>query len=185
MSEHREVEKKVDESWKEQIEKERRQAEPAAPSRPAQRPAAPPKGATAGAPPPTGGVRPREEGRGQADARAAEPEEAHEEPAGEDPDSIIFEQFIQSLAIQASMFLGASPDPRTGLVSEDLGQAKYMIDIIGMIANKTRGNLTPREQQLMAMLLQDLRMAYVHRAQAAAQMPGPPGMGGMPGQQPR
>lgn len=166
-----EIEKKVDEAWKEQVAKEK---ETARQVRRQEVPAPPLEGGTAGAPPPGGGVVP-----GAGPEVPFTPEEAPEPPPGdaggeEDPDGALFESFLQGLAMQASMCLGAMPDPRTGLVHEDLGQAKHLIDIIGMLERKTRGNLGGREAQMMQMLTQDLRMAYVQRAQSAAAPPPPP-----------
>lgn len=165
-----EPEKKVDESWKEQVERERSQQPPPAPTSPS---APPPP--SAGAPPPDGAVRP-------GDGSAPEPV-APSPPVGEDPlpeaeaEDPMFEGLLQSLAVQATMFLGATPDPRSGLVSEDLGQAKQTIDMLSMLERKTRGNLSTREAQLMGLVLQDLRMAFVQRMQAA-QGGGPGGPAG-------
>ncbi len=166
----RDPEKKVDESWKEQVDRERQQPVATEPSLDA-----PPPGMSAGAPPPGGSVRP---GAPPAGAPAPAPEAPAElSPEAEEPDEPLFEGLVQSLAVQATMFLGATPDPRTGLVSEDLGQAKQLIDMIGMLERKTRGNLTAREAQFMQMLLRDLRMAYVQRVQSAQ---GGPAVGGAP-----
>jgi hypothetical protein len=59
------------------------------------------------------------------------------------------------------MHLGEIPDPITAKVANDFPVAKQMIDIIGMLGDKTRGNLDPGEQQLMEDVLYDLRMRYV------------------------
>jgi hypothetical protein len=59
------------------------------------------------------------------------------------------------------MHLGEIPDPITGKVASDFPVAKQMIDIIGMLGEKTRGNLDAGEQQLMEDVLYDLRMRYV------------------------
>lgn len=181
------TEKKVDEEWKEQVAREKQLARRG--QGPEERPPAdatpPPAGGSAGAPPPGGGVRPgtgaaAESGTPQ--GPAAEQRQPEQGPAAE-ADAALFESFLQSLAMQASMCLGAMPDPRTGLVAEDLGQARHLIDILGMIERKTRGNLAPREGQLLQLLLQDLRMAYVQRAQGAAggMGQGPAGPGPQPG----
>lgn len=179
-----EIEKKVDESWKEQVERERdvsrHSAAAAADAPPEGATAAPPSGATAGAPPPGGGVPPQSPPDAVPDMPEAAPGE--EEPSADSP---LFEGLLQSLAVQATMFLGMQPDPRTGLVSEDLGQAKQIVDMLGELELKTRGNLTQREAQMMGMLLQDLRMAFVQRMQGqTAPPPGAPGAGGPPGAPP-
>jgi hypothetical protein len=59
------------------------------------------------------------------------------------------------------MFLGQIPDPMTQQRRRDLGQAKHTIDILLMLRDKTRGNLTADEAQLLQELLPQLQMAYV------------------------
>jgi len=86
--------------------------------------------------------------------------EAHNEP-GEQLPEINFSTFVISLSTQALMHLGEIPDPTTGKVEGDFPVAKQMIDIIGVLQEKTRGNLDPGEQQLMEDVLYDLRMRYV------------------------
>lgn len=171
MSDPLHIDKKVDEDWKEQIWREREKARQAEAGAERTQAAGPQPGAgRAGAPPPGGGARPT--------AAGPPPGADRGEPAPEEgsAESQLFESFLQSLAMQASMFLGAMADPRSGIVSEDLGQARYLIDVLGMLERKMRGNLTPREAQLLQLLLQDLRMAYVARVQAQAA--GGPGAGG-------
>jgi hypothetical protein len=86
--------------------------------------------------------------------------EAHKEP-DEQLHEINFSTFVISLSTQALMHLGEIPDPMTGKVEGDFPVAKQMIDIIGVLQEKTRGNLDPGEQQLMEDVLYDLRMRYV------------------------
>jgi hypothetical protein len=56
------------------------------------------------------------------------------------------------------------PDPVSGQPRRDLHAAQQMIDIIGMLREKTRGNLDPTEQSLIDAVLFDLRMKYVELA---------------------
>jgi hypothetical protein len=74
---------------------------------------------------------------------------------------INFSTFVISLSTQALMHLGEIADPMTGKVESDIAVAKQMIDIVGLLKDKTRGNLDPGEQQLMEDVLYDLRMRYV------------------------
>ncbi|HEY3303391.1 MAG TPA: DUF1844 domain-containing protein [Candidatus Binatia bacterium] len=74
---------------------------------------------------------------------------------------INFSTFVISLSTQALMHLGEIADPTSGKVESNLPVAKQMIDIIGVLKDKTRGNLDPGEQQLMEDVLYDLRMRYV------------------------
>jgi hypothetical protein len=86
--------------------------------------------------------------------------EAQNESSDDLPE-LNFSTFVISLSTQALMHLGEIPDPITGKVASDFPVAKQMIDIIGMLGEKTRGNLDAGEQQLMEDVLYDLRMRYV------------------------
>ena len=61
----------------------------------------------------------------------------------------------------AFVSLGAIPDPNTGKVEKNLPLVKQTIDLLGLLREKTRNNLTPEEENLFDHLLYDLRMAYV------------------------
>lgn len=76
-----------------------------------------------------------------------------------------FASFVLSLAAGAQAGLGIAPHPVTGKREVHLGQAKYSIDLLGLLQEKTRGNLTPEEGQLIEALLYDLRMRYVEAKQ--------------------
>lgn len=72
-----------------------------------------------------------------------------------------FAMFVTMLAQNVMMFLGQLPDPVTQQRRRDLQQAKHTIDILIMLREKTRGNLTAEEAQLLQELLPQLQMAYV------------------------
>lgn len=74
---------------------------------------------------------------------------------------INFSTFIISLSTQALMHLGEIANPLSGQIEADTAVAKQMIDIIGMLREKTRGNLNAGEDRLMEDILFDLRMKYV------------------------
>ena len=74
---------------------------------------------------------------------------------------INFSTFIISLSTQALMHLGEIPNPLGGKNETDIPVAKQMIDILGMLREKTRGNLDAGEDQLVEDVLFDLRMKYV------------------------
>jgi hypothetical protein len=74
---------------------------------------------------------------------------------------INFSTFIISLSTQALMHLGEIPNPLSGKEERDVPVAKQMIDILGMLNDKTRGNLDNSEAKLMEDILFDLRMKYV------------------------
>ena len=74
-----------------------------------------------------------------------------------------FNFFLSSLSMQALMALGELPNPMTNERQEDLEQARYLIDVIGMLQEKTKGNLSPEESQMLEGVLYELRMKYVAR----------------------
>jgi len=105
----KENQKKVDESWKEQVEKEKHE--------------------------------PKREG--------FVPPEAD------------FKFFITTLTLQASIALGHIANPSTGKTEKDPAQAKFLIDTLAMLQEKTKGNLTKEETDLLENLIYELRMAYL------------------------
>jgi Domain of unknown function (DUF1844) len=84
-------------------------------------------------------------------------------PAGRDPldDPASFLSLIMSLASNAAANLGMMPHPVTGETGVDLLSAKHWIDVIGMLEEKTKGNLSEQEDQVLEGLLADLRMQFV------------------------
>jgi hypothetical protein len=100
-----------------------------------------------------GDVRPKEEAR-----KEGPPEDtSKEEPLPE----INFINFMLSLATSALMQLGEIQDPMTKETVKNLPLAKQTIDLVAMLMEKTKGNLTPDEEKLMEQILYDLRMRYV------------------------
>ena len=74
---------------------------------------------------------------------------------------IDFATFVLSLSHSALMHLGEAPNPETGKVEKNLAMARQSIDLIGMLEEKTKGNLTGEEERLIAQILYDLRMRFV------------------------
>src|SRR3954453_24153377 len=72
-----------------------------------------------------------------------------------------FHTFILSLGSSALLHLGELEHPDAGGPRKDLPLAKNTIDILEMLDQKTKGNLTPAEEKLMTGLLYDLRLRYV------------------------
>ncbi|MCC6825270.1 MAG: DUF1844 domain-containing protein [Acidobacteria bacterium] len=85
-------------------------------------------------------------------------------PGADDPASFV--NFLSTLASNAAISLGAMPHPSTGRAAVDLDTGKYWLDVLGMIRDKTKGNLHPQEARLIEGLLADLRMQYVHLVKA-------------------
>jgi len=72
-----------------------------------------------------------------------------------------FSSLILSLSSTAFLHLGEIPDPSTGQKTKDLALAKHVIDTIGMLKEKTEGNLTKEEKPLIENILTELRLRYV------------------------
>jgi hypothetical protein len=113
-----------------------------------------------------GGDTASEASGGTADATRAESARRQSESRrGERPDAeLTFETFIVGLSTQALVHLGEIPDPHGAESKPDLVAAQQLIDIIGILKEKTRGNLDRDEQSLLDAILFELRMKYVERA---------------------
>jgi hypothetical protein len=74
---------------------------------------------------------------------------------------IDFSTFLVGLASSALIHLGQTPHPETGAQSADLVLAKQTLDLLAMLREKTRGNLSSDEEHLFDGLLADLRIRYV------------------------
>jgi hypothetical protein len=72
-----------------------------------------------------------------------------------------FPLLVSTMATQALLFLGQMPNPLTGKVEVHLDQARHFIDTLQMLQQKTKGNLTAEESQMLNEVLHELRMAYV------------------------
>ena len=128
-----EAEKKVDESWKERVSREK--AELVEPEK-------------------AKGAGPKPEAAEAAGAGAGE----------EPPPQADFLTLVAGLAGQAAIHLGMVEHPIEKQLKKDLRQARYTIDLLGVLEEKTRGNLNAEESRVFSMLLTDLRMRYVEAA---------------------
>ncbi len=72
-----------------------------------------------------------------------------------------FTFFITTLSLQASIALGQVPNPTTNKSETDLTQAKFLIDTLGMLKEKTKNNLTPEENIFLENMLYELRMLFI------------------------
>ena len=75
-----------------------------------------------------------------------------------------FQIFLSGLASSALLHLGEFPDPETNQPHTNLPMASQTIDILAMLRQKTKGNLTDEEDRLLERLLYDLRVRYVNRS---------------------
>jgi hypothetical protein len=104
-------------------------------------------------------------------------------PGMDHPPAMSFEQIVQSIYMSTIMQLGGgTPDGQQPKI--DLMGARQSIDMLSILSEKTRGNLTPAESQLMDNALFEVRMGFLEVTQAlarsAANRPPPP-PGGAPG----
>jgi len=76
-----------------------------------------------------------------------------------------FIEFVMMQAQNAALFLGQIPNPQTGQGEVNLELAKMFIDQLGMIQEKTRGNLTNEEAAVLKNTLSNLQMAFVEVSQ--------------------
>ena len=156
----------VDDDWKAQAraEKEKlaREAEQQKPQAAAAgaAPGGAPTGAAQAQPGASAGAPTREA------AAAKTAQERHLPPSG-------FATHVNSLVTQVFMALGGMEDPRTKRRYMDLDMAKYHIDTLTIIEQKTKGNLTEDEKLLLDQGLYECRMQYVHVAQSVVEMTAP------------
>ncbi len=77
-------------------------------------------------------------------------------------EQVTFTGFVFSLGHTAAVHFGDVSDPVTGAVGQpNIQAAKQMIDILALLEEKTRGNLTAEERQLLDQLLYELRLRFV------------------------
>ena len=76
--------------------------------------------------------------------------------------AVDFHTFVLSLGSSALLHLGELEHPEGGSAEKDLPLAKHTIDILSMLEEKTKGNLTSAEEKLIQSLLYDLRLRYVN-----------------------
>ncbi|PIS09888.1 MAG: DUF1844 domain-containing protein [Bdellovibrio sp. CG10_big_fil_rev_8_21_14_0_10_47_8] len=72
-----------------------------------------------------------------------------------------FSVLTMSIASSAAMALGLAPDPQSGNVQKDKDMAKFNIDLLLMLKEKTKGNLSADEQRFMESVISDLQMKFV------------------------
>ena len=108
--------------------------------------------------------------------KEASPAEEKKEAAAKEPDkktaaekqepplqfpAINFSTFVASLNASALLHLGIIEDPSSGTKNKSLPMAKQTIDILSMLQEKTTGNLSDEEENLLKNILYDLRIMYV------------------------
>ena len=139
-----ENEKYVDEGWKESVakEKERTQVQPGSQPPPSQ----------------------------QASVKQEEPVKSASPSSSEPVNSSVinFVNYISSLVYQAMIFLGEVPNPVTEEIEENPEQAKFIVDTLILLREKTKGNLTKQESDLLNGSLYELQMKFVEKSQKSS-----------------
>lgn len=72
-----------------------------------------------------------------------------------------FSTLVLSIASSAAMSLGLAPNPASGQIKKDVELARFNIDLLSMLAEKTKGNRTPDEERFISTILQDLKMKFI------------------------
>ena len=150
--------KRVDDSWKEEVRREREAAaRVAAGAVPAASPAA------------------QQEASGPAPKNSAAPEAAEpgENPkeqkaaggVGEQQQTKIFMTFLAGLAQQCLMQMGEMESPYSGQREMDMQGARYTIELLATIQNKTKNNLSPEESEALNDAIHDLKIRYIEITQ--------------------
>ena len=112
-----------------------------------------------------GGLKEEDKG-GEVDSKEQETEKRRKEDDARRSSlpEVNFNSLIFSLSSSALLHIGDIADPQSGEKKKDLPMAKYSIDIIAMLKEKTKGNLTDEEQKFLDNILADLRLRYVKAA---------------------
>jgi hypothetical protein len=153
---------------KEAIEEERRETEAAA-KRPAAKDSAKDSAKASSAEHAAGAAATGLIGSGAAAGAALAPETAAEDIAEEGPaSSRHFQMLIDFLARNAAAMLGGMADPRTGQAFLDLEGAREMIDMLDVLREKTRGNLSHEDDTLLLEVIGSLKLSFMEISKAAA-----------------
>lgn len=112
---------------------------------------------------------------------AAEKQAAEQSGPGEgDMPEADFRGLMGMLATQALMYMGGIADPNTGKPVFDPMYAQHMIDLLGVLEEKTKGNLSDEEAGEIAGVLHELRSRFVELMQIVAKQQAAAGAGPMP-----
>lgn len=124
----------------------------------------------------------------QAEKEKLAEQEATSKPAKGGPDALPpadFRGLVGMLATQAVMYMGGLADRTTGQAIFDPEYSKHMIDLLGVLDEKTKGNLSAEESKDLTDVLRELRARFVELSEFVAKggggAAGMGGMGGAPG----
>ena len=90
------------------------------------------------------------------------------------PSPVSFLAYISGLVMAAAVYLGDQADPVTGTRSVNLTSAGHAIDVLSMLQERTKGNLSTEERQFLEQALYELRVKYVEASQRGGSRIGTP-----------
>ena len=96
---------------------------------------------------------------------SVEPPLEADPPLAEAEPQLDFFNYVASLGFQAMIFLGEMPNPITNQLEKNLKQAKFLIDTLVLIREKTTGNLNKEEAELLNGSIYELQRRFVEIAQ--------------------
>lgn len=143
----------IDEDYKSQVEREKREAQ----AKQAQEPASPSEAATEA--PAADASEVASQAASAAEANQASSPDANQELPPPPPASM--QMLVTSLATQAVAAMGQLPDPEGQNLPPNADYARHFIDLIGMLEEKTKGNLSDEENNYLQETLHQLRMLFV------------------------
>jgi hypothetical protein len=88
-------------------------------------------------------------------------DERQGDESGEAFPRIDFVTFVMSLVHSVYLHLGDAPNPLTGRIERNLTMAQQTIDLLGLLEQKTQGNLTGEEERVLEQVLYELRLRFV------------------------
>ncbi|HOX54980.1 MAG: DUF1844 domain-containing protein [Candidatus Omnitrophica bacterium] len=97
------------------------------------------------------------------DAVEKEKSQEQQKPESVQVPEVDFMNFITSLSLQSLISLGEIESPFTGNKEVNIKQARFLIDTLDMIKEKTKGNLTDEESKVLDTMLYELKMKYIEK----------------------
>lgn len=110
--------------------------------------------------------------KAQAQAEREKLAEEQQSAASQQLPDASFAELLNMLVMQAMAGFGAMATPDGQRIPPNMGIAKHFVDMLQVLSDKTKGNLTDEEQQVLDQVLYELRMRYVEMTTGGAAVPG-------------